>query len=139
MSFTEEQFQAFQQRQEAAKAKARGVSPVAVVDDPSQHVRLEADLHDQIFDECRRRLWVAFHGSMAARTHRTEGEPDFIILGHRKNADGALEPWVWLIECKSKTGKSSTAQIGIQTQAARNGHTVHVVRSFQQFLQIVNG
>ena len=34
-------------------------------------VARERTLHDQIFDECRSRGWVAFHGSMAARTHRT--------------------------------------------------------------------
>ncbi len=90
----------------------------------------EADLHDQIYDECRLRGWVVFHGSMAARTHRTEGEPDFIIL-----ADHGC---VFLVECKRRDGKLSSAQLSIQVQAARNGHVVHVVRGFQEFLQIVS-
>ena len=28
----------------------------------------EAELHEKIFDECRRRGWIALHGSMAERT-----------------------------------------------------------------------
>ena len=40
----------------------------------------ESDLHEKIFDECRRRGWIALHGSMAERTCRTLGEPDFVIL-----------------------------------------------------------
>jgi hypothetical protein len=59
-------------------------------------VEREADLHEEIFDECRRRGWIALHGSMAERTCRTLGEPDFVIL-----ADGGR---VLFVECKSGAG-----------------------------------
>lgn len=89
----------------------------------------ESDIHEQIFDECRRRGWIALHGSMSERTHRTAGEPDFIIL-----ADGGR---VVMVECKSRTGKLSAVQSALKHHAEKLGHTVHVVRSVGEFLEIV--
>lgn len=91
---------------------------------------LERPLHDQIFDECRARGWIAFHGSMAERTHRTEGEPDFTILADRGRT--------FLIECKSKTGKRSTKQNEMAHQAALLGHFIHTIRTFEEFRAIVD-
>ena len=88
----------------------------------------EAALHEAVFDECRRRRWIALHGSMAERTCRTLGEPDFVIL-----ADSGR---VLLVECKGKTGKLSPAQAALKHQAERLGHTVHVVRSFEEFVKL---
>src|SRR3990170_4918811 len=70
----------------------------------------EATLHDRVEAECRRRGWLFFHGSMAHRTKRTLGEPDFTIL-----ADGDR---VFFVECKSKTGKLTREQLGLQMMAA---------------------
>ena len=92
-------------------------------------VSQEAKLHDAIFDECRRRGWIALHGSMAERTCRTLGEPDFVIL-----AEGGR---VLFVECKSRTGKLSPAQAALQHHAAKLGHTVHLVRSLEEFLKLV--
>ena len=88
----------------------------------------EASLHEEIFAECRRRGWIALHGSMAERTCRTLGEPDFVIL-----ADGGR---VLLVECKSRTGKLSPAQFALKHHAEKLGHPVHVVRSLQEFLEL---
>src|SRR5512137_2415522 len=88
----------------------------------------EAELHEAVFDECRRRCWIALHGSMAERTCRTLGEPDFVIL-----ADGGR---VLFVECKSRTGKLSPAQSALKFHAEKLGHTIHVVRSFAEFLEI---
>ncbi len=88
----------------------------------------EAELHGEIFDECRRRGWIALHGSMAERTCRTLGEPDFVIL-----ADGGR---VLFVECKSRNGKLSPAQAALKFHAEKLGHTVHVVRSMQEFLEV---
>ena len=91
----------------------------------------EADLHEAIFAECRRRGWIALHGSMAERTHRTAGEPDFIILG-----DGGR----WLaVECKSRSGKLSPAQLALKHHAEKLGHTIHVVRSLAEFMRLAGG
>ena len=92
-------------------------------------VERESDLHEAIFDECRRRCWIALHGSMADRTCRTLGEPDFVIL-----ADGGR---VFFVECKSRTGKLSPAQFALKHHAERLGHTVHVVRSLEEFLKLL--
>jgi hypothetical protein len=90
----------------------------------------EEDLHKDILSECARRGWIAFHGSMAHSTFRTPGEPDFVLL-----LDGGR---VLLVECKSKTGKPSTAQLGIIAWAAKLGFEIHIVRSFPQFLTIAD-
>lgn len=89
----------------------------------------EADLHAEIFDECRRRGWIALHGSMAERTCRTLGEPDFVIL-----ADGGR---VLFVECKSRSGKLSPAQAALKFHAEKLGHAVHVVRSMEEFFKLL--
>ena len=88
----------------------------------------ESDLHEEIFDECRRRGWIALHGSMAERTCRTLGEPDFVIL-----ATGGR---VFFVECKSRSGKLSPAQAALKHHAEKLGHAVHVVRSMEEFLEV---
>ena len=90
----------------------------------------ESDLHEEIFAECRRRGWIALHGSMAERTCRTLGEPDFVIL-----ADGGR---VLFVECKSRNGKLSPAQAALKHHAEKLGHAVHVVRSMKEFLEVAN-
>lgn len=99
---------------------------VATVGSSPKH---ERDLHSQIFDECRRRGWIAFHGSMAERTHRTEGEPDFTIL-----CDGGK---LLMVECKTRVGKLSIAQQAMAAHARKLGHMIHVVRSMEEFLKIL--
>jgi hypothetical protein len=89
----------------------------------------ETKLHEEIFDECRRRGWIALHGSMAERTHRTLGEPDFVVL-----ADGGR---VLLVECKSRNGKLSPAQAALKHHAEKLGHTVHIVRSLVEFQKLL--
>ena len=92
-------------------------------------VEREAQLHEQIFTECRRRGWQVLHGSMSERTHRTLGEPDFTIL--------ADEGRVIFVEAKSRTGKLSPAQRDFKHHAEGNKHTIHVVRSLLEFLDTI--
>ena len=89
----------------------------------------ESELHEESFDECRRRGWIALHGSMAERTCRTLGEPDFVIL-----ADGGR---VLFVECKSRHGKLSPAQAALKFHAEKLGHTVHLVRSLVEFQELL--
>ena len=91
-------------------------------------VMSEASLHDEVFDECRRRGWIALHGSMAERTCRTLGEPDFTIMA----AGGR----VLFVECKSRFGKLSPAQTALKVHAEKLGHPVHIVRSMEAFLRL---
>lgn len=89
----------------------------------------ESDLHKFILAECGRRNLVAFHGSTAHATHRTLGEPDFVILlpGGR----------VLLVECKTRSGRLSEDQIEVMTRAALLQHRIHVVRSFSEFHSVL--
>lgn len=100
------------------------VVAVATVKSPKR----EADLHAQIFSECRRRGWIAFHGSMSERTHRTCGEPDFVIL-----ADSGR---LLMVECKMPNGKLSIEQQAMVAHASKLGHTIHVVRSMEEFFKV---
>lgn len=90
----------------------------------------EGSLHDAIVDECRRRSWIALHGSMARRTARTEGEWDFIIL-----ADGGR---TFFVECKTANAVQSNVQLGLHHWAQRLGHDPRVVRSFAEFLALID-
>jgi hypothetical protein len=42
-----------------------------------------------------------------------------------------------LVECKTRLGKLSPEQLATQAWAAKLGHTVHVVRSMGEFLEVV--
>lgn len=108
-----------------ARAAAKTRNPA-----PSTAEPLEAPLHDFILQECRRRGWLCFHGSMAHRTKRTKGEQDFTIM-----ADGGR---VLFIECKGRTTKTSTEQAGVHAMARKLGHEVHVVRSRGQVLEVMS-
>ena len=98
---------------------------------PSEAVAKEAKLHNQILDECKKRGWICFHGSMAHRTFRTEGEPDFVILADKGRT--------FFIEAKraTKASKLSPAQRALAHWAKRLGHAIHVVRNVKEFLEIV--
>lgn len=91
----------------------------------------ESKLHDAIIQECKARGWIAFHGSMAHRSKRTLGEPDFTIL-----ADNGR---VFFIEAKAKAGKLRTEQIAVKVWAQKLGHVVHTVYNIKQFHKITKG
>ncbi len=95
----------------------------------SDSVESEADLQRDIATYCRQRGWIADRGSMAHRTFRQIGEPDFCIWADRGR--------VFSIECKARLGKLTTEQLARQMMMERLGHKVHVVRSMREFLEIV--
>lgn len=105
----------------AYQARHQKQPPVA-----SKGVELEGQLHDEILAECRRRGWIALHGRMDVATGRTVGEPDFTIL-----ADNGR---VLLVEAKSRAGKLRPEQAALHAWARKLGHTVHVVRTFEEFI-----
>lgn len=90
----------------------------------------EGQLHNRIKDLCRTFGWIALGGRMDRRTRRQKGEPDFIILAGRGRT--------LLVECKSSKGKLSTDQWGFAKWADGLGHKVHVVRSVEEFADIIN-
>lgn len=111
----------------AILARSRNRVPQGLA--PSQGVAKESDLHADIIQECRRRGWVYLHGSMAEATHRTSGEPDFVIA-----ADGGK---TYYIEAKSRIGKLSPAQNAMRAHLEKLRHTYHVVRSMEDFLNAI--
>ncbi len=112
---------------------------------PNEGCEDESELHSEILQECRRRGWLALHGSMAHKAKRTLGEPDFIILREPRTevmlcgqGVGFFKmPEVLFIEAKTRTGKLSPAQNAIHAHARKLGHVVHVVRDFKSFLEII--
>lgn len=119
MGFTEVDLQNMQAR------LARGQKSHVAADAEKK----ESDLHDKIVTYCKSRHWIVFHGSMAHKSMRTLGEPDFTILADQGR--------VFFVECKTKTGKLSIEQLGIQLAAKILGHTVHAVRSLREFTEIL--
>ena len=89
----------------------------------------ERDLQNEIIKCCLSNQWPVFRGSMAHRTFRNVGEPDFHII----------IPWNQhlMIECKSRKGKLTTEQLGVRMQLEMVGCPVHVVRSLSEFLELV--
>ena len=112
-----------------AQFLGRGLAATKVAGEFNESLPSEAALHDFILEECRRRGWLAFHGSMAHRTKRTVGEPDFVIL----TPGGRL----LLVECKTSQGKLSPEQLAIACHARKLGHSIHVIRSQQEFRQLI--
>lgn len=94
---------------------------------PPKSKVLEREIHEQIAEECRRRGWIFFHGSMAHKTHRTVGEPDFLVMANNGR--------FFAIEAKTSTGKLSPEQQSLRAWAEKLGHKVHLVRSLQDFIQ----
>lgn len=111
----------------AYEAKMRGKHPQSLSQSPG--VEKESKLHAEILEFCRQRGWVAFHGSMAKATGRTIGEPDFQIYMDKGE--------FILIECKTGKGKLTTEQMSMQAWLEKLGHTLYVVRSFDDFLSIL--
>lgn len=90
----------------------------------------ESVLHDSIMELCRSRGWVALHGSMAHRTHRSIGEPDFVIV-----ADGGR---VFFLEAKRKGSKPTPEQLAMLAWLVRLGAAAHVVYSIEEVLNLVD-
>ncbi len=89
----------------------------------------ESDLHRSILAECKARGWIALHGDMRRKTHRTPGEPDFVILAEKEKTI--------LIECKSENGTVTPAQLEMVYRAARLGHRIRIVRSVREFVAVI--
>lgn len=121
MRLTEMQYQELLARTE----RNSGRMPQPMLKAPPA-VEEEDDLHYQIIDLCKTKGWGYIHSRMDKRSTITEGACDFVIFADKGK--------VWLFECKDKDGKLSVKQQGWIAQQAKNGHTVHVVRSLQEVL-----
>jgi hypothetical protein len=89
----------------------------------------ESDLQDHIVAYCRSKGWFPVYSGMHMHTSTPVGTMDFIIYADRGR--------VFAIETKSKNGKQKPEQIGVQLMLERLGHKYHLVRSYEQFLEVV--
>lgn len=126
MAWTEEDLRAHQMRQLVAREKKTPPKPINAAPDEDE---AESALHYKIMDYCRKRGWVYYHGSMAAKSRRTLGEIDLSIRADRGR--------VFDIECKRPGGKLRPTQLANKVQCEMLGHKVHVVHSFDEFLAVV--
>lgn len=89
----------------------------------------ESEIHRQIKGWCGRNK-VPFDSSrMDKRTGRARGEQDFTMY-----APGGV---TLLVEVKTPTGNLSMDQERRHAELWQNGHKVHVIRSYVEFLDLV--
>ena len=84
----------------------------------------ESDLHRSISDYCKQKGWIALHGSMAHRSHRTIGEPDFIIIADLGR--------VFFLEAKRKGSKPTPEQSALIAWIKKLGGRASVVYSLEE-------
>lgn len=109
--------------------RLHGTSRQAVPRDSQADTLDESDLQDRIVGYCRSKGWFPVFSGMHRRTSIPLGSPDFIIYTDNGR--------VFTIETKSKTGKQTPEQIGVQFMLNKLGHQYYLVRSFEQFLDVV--
>lgn len=89
----------------------------------------EADLHDTILAYCRVRGWPVVHSRMDVPQTAGVGTPDFVIA-----LPGGRVVWV---EAKAAAGKLRPEQQAWLTALRAVGHQADVVRSFADFLRLL--
>lgn len=90
----------------------------------------ESILHDKIISWCRSQhpMVPYIHARMDQKSTVGEGVPDFAVCYAGKTI---------LVECKARDGKLSEAQRDWVHLASLQGVIVHIVRSFEEFLEVV--
>lgn len=98
---------------------------------PGDAVEDEGGLHDEIWTWIRAQspLPAFIHSRMDRKSTQNKGVPDWVIFWKGK---------VFLIECKTKTGKRRPDQLAWALLAELNGFKVFECRSKSEFLSIVN-
>lgn len=91
----------------------------------------EIPLHEEIIRYCNNQFprWKYVHANPVKASTIVSGCQDFtLFLPHQRTI---------CIECKSKDGKLSPAQVVWRKEMELLGHTVHIVRSMDDFLSAV--
>jgi len=99
------------------------------VPQPSEPVEIESELHQQISDYCRMNGWKCFHGSMAHKTKRTLGEPDFTIA-----ADNGITIF---IEAKAGRNKATPKQLETIAHLKKLGHAAGIAFCMDDVLDLI--
>ena len=89
----------------------------------------EDSLQEEIIKDARSRGWWVDFSRMDLPTTRPKGAPDvYVFADHGR---------LIIIEAKSKTGKVRPEQLGVKLALEKLGHTVHIVRSFGEYLKLI--
>lgn len=107
-----------------AKLRPKHQQPTGV-----EGVKLEADLHDKIEAELKRRRIYYVHSRMDRATTTQLGVTDFVIAMPNGKT-------LWM-ECKRHGGKLSTEQNITRHVLLASGHWHEVVYSMKQFLELL--
>ncbi len=102
---------------------------LSACDDSPADPGLENDLQRKCLRYCEEKGWPAWHDW--SRKKNQPGWPDLIIF----QPEGRIS----LIELKSSSGKLQKEQKELRLILNWLKHTVHVVRSYKRFLEIVGG
>jgi hypothetical protein len=91
----------------------------------------EVRLHERIMEWCSSQWprWLYIHARTDMASTIQIGAPDFVII-----APGGR---IFFVECKSATGKQTTDQLAWMALAQNLGHKYYLVRSFEEFLEVV--
>jgi hypothetical protein len=98
---------------------------------PSPAVERELALHDAIMRWCNAQWprWKYIHARPDKPSGIEAGVADFMIFGPNRR--------VIIVECKKRDGKQSQEQLCWAAEMRMLGFTVNVVRSMEQFLELV--
>jgi hypothetical protein len=125
MPISRDQYNEMVTRLESNKLRAGNVTAQIPGDAAEREIE---ELHYPILQWCKDQgaAYIRARSDMMSTIQR--GAPDFTIFHQGR---------VFLIECKSRTGKLKPEQIGWAMMAERNKFQVHVVRSMAEFMEIV--
>lgn len=99
---------------------------------PQEGIDSESKLHESIIDYCNSQWprWKFIRARMDKRSTIQTGAQDFTIFMPASR--------MICVECKRRDGKLSTDQHAWALEMQKLGHPVHVVRSFDEFLTLVD-
>ena len=116
---------------QVAEHNARVAGKSSAVEDKRtpKAVERERDLHDAIEDYCRSRGYLYRHDRMDAPTTGQVGWPDWLICLPNTR--------VVMLECKSRRGKATPAQLACLAHAKKFGFTAEIVDNFADAKKII--
>jgi hypothetical protein len=100
-----------------------------IVSRPSNQADDESKLHEEILGYCRSKGWPVVHSRMDRPSTSSVGSPDFVVA-----CDEGRTIWA---EAKTGKGKLSTEQHAWIMALKSNGHKAGVVRSLQEFIELI--
>lgn len=98
--------------------------------DAKAAIKSEKQLQQIVVSYIQMKGWLVFYGAFGKASNRTPGEPDLTVL----LPDGITV----FVELKAPKGKLTNNQPEMHAKMNGLGHTVHVVRSLDDFLSIPN-